>query len=164
MSLSDRRTLLKLLLALPLAGCGFTPLLKEGAAARDLTGQLHFNLIESAEGFALLQALEGRFGKAGAQARYDVTLDLSINDKALALDTKGLERHTLSGKVKFKVIDRTTGKQLFTDMVRETTGYSATSETLVTRASEKAARQNLANLLANAVALRLISTAGSWAK
>jgi len=164
MSLYDRRTLLKLLAVAPLAGCGYAPILEKGGAARALQGTLRFDLVDSPEGFALLEALETRFGRAGENARFDVALVLTIDDRALVLNTTGLERHTLSGKVEIRVLSRRTGDVLFQDILRQTAGYTASAQTLVTRASEKAARRRLVALLADSVALRLESTARSWAK
>ncbi len=164
MSLYERRNLLKILAALPLAGCGYTPLLEKGSAARALQGDLRFNLIESSDGFALLEALETRFGRPRENARFDVSVALTITDRALVLNTTGLERHTLSGKAEIRVLSRRTGDVLFHDVLRQTAGYTASAQTLVTRASERAARQRLVGLLADAVALRLESTARSWAR
>lgn len=164
MLLSERRNILLTFLALPLAACGFTPVLGAGSVARSLQGNLRFNLIDSREGFLLLEQLESRFGTAGASARFNVKIGLNITDNALVLTAAtGLTRHTLTGFAKINVVPQATDKSVFSDELRETVGYTSGAETLATESSKKDAYRRLVRALADAIALRLSASAESWA-
>jgi len=152
------------LLALPLAGCGFTPVYRKGGAAAMLTGNLRFAPIDSRLGFLLREGLEHRFGRPRTDARFDVALDLAITEKELTLiAATGLGRNTLSGKLTVGVIDRESGKKVFSDTLHQTAGYTSSAETLVTEASKKDAETRLVKALGNSLALRLASSAADWA-
>ena len=165
MLLSDRRKFLGLLAVLPLAACGFRPVYKAGSAARAIHGALEFNLIDSREGFALLEALENRLGAGGPNAPYAVTIDLMIEEEDLVLTVAtGLVRYTLDGIAKVKVIERASGEEVFSDKLRDEVSYSGNEETLVTNTSKRDAHDKLIRALADQIVLRLSSTAESWAR
>jgi LPS-assembly lipoprotein len=164
MSLFERRKLLLGLAVLPLAGCGFQPVYQQGGAAAGLRGALVFNLIETPEGFLLLQSLEQRFGSGGAGVQYDVNLDLNITEDTLVLTaTTGLSRVTVNGTVYLSVRARGAEEVLFSDRLRSTTSYTSSAETLVTKSARRDARARLVDALAELIVLRLSSTADSWA-
>lgn len=164
MSLSDRRTFLLTLPALLVAGCKFTPVYKTGGAAKGLVGQIRFNLIESREGFALLEALEARLGRPGANPYYDAQIDLEfVETSKLINPTAEIARIELRVIAKIKVTDNRTRAIVFSDDIRETTGYTTTPETGARTASALSARDRVVKALADSVVLRLTSTAESWA-
>jgi len=160
----DRRNILLTLLALSVAGCGFSPVYSGVGAARALNGNLRFNLIDSADGFTLFSALEKRFGKPRPDAVYDVAVELTITDDALVLvAATGLTRHTLNGKATFTVTNAGGQTQVFTAEVRETAGYTSSPQTLVTDAAATDAHRRLVTEIADRIALSLSSNAASWA-
>jgi LPS-assembly lipoprotein len=164
MSLSNRRNFLTLLGALPLAACGYQPVLRAGGAARNLQGDLAFNLIDSREGFVLLEALEQRFGEGGASAKFDVSVKLVLEESDLILTVAtGLNRVSIDGIAKVSVIERSTGDEVFAEKIRDVIGYSANEETLATATSRLDARDKLIRSLADMIALRLSASAESWA-
>jgi len=161
----DRRTLIVSLLALPAAGCGFTPVYKAGSAARTLEGNIRFTLIDSREGFLLLQRLEQRFGRPRTEAPYHATLDLSFSEKELTLiATTGLARHTLSGKLTVALRRQGVDGVLFSDSLRNTAGYTSSVETLVSEAAKQDAYRRLTLSLADRLATRLSASAESWTR
>ncbi len=161
---SDRRKFLITLGVLPLAACGFTPVYKEGAAARGLMGQIRFNLIESREGFLMLERLENRLGAPSANSRYAAEIVLEIEEVVLTLTAAtSLERITVNGTATLKVKDIATGEEVFSDKLRETTGYSSSSETAVSVSVKRDAHERLVLSLADKIVSRLSSTANSWA-
>ncbi|GEM_PF-593413 len=165
MLLYDRRKLLLTTALAPLAGCGFTPLFDSGGAAAGIFGMLRFNLIESREGFLLLDRLESRFGAAGNDAVYDVKIELIIEEKKLTLTAAtSLERVTVNGAAILTVVDTRADAEVFADKLRETTGYTSSSETAVTVSSRRDARDRLVNALADQIVNRLAATAPDWAK
>ena len=152
------------LAALPLAACGFKPVYQAGGAARQLQGQIHFNLIQSREGFALLERLESRFGPGSEKSRFMAKLDLQISQDDLLLDaTNGISRFTLNGKVLLTLSDRTKNSVILTETFRDVAGYSGTSETAETVAARSDAYNRLVDALADQIILRLTSTAEGWA-
>jgi len=164
MSLSSRRNFLLLLGAAPLAACGYQPVYQKGSVARGLQGNLNFNLIDSREGFMLLEALEKRFGAGGASAQYDVTINLMLAESDLILTVAtGLSRVTIDGIAKVKVTDRSTGDEVFGEKIRDVIGYSANEETLATATSRRDARDKLIRALAEQITLRLSASAEGWA-
>ncbi len=163
MSLYSRRNFLLLLSALPLAACGYQPVLRQGGAARGLQGRLDFNLIDSREGFVLLEALEKRLGAGGGAARYGVTVKLMLDESDFILAVNsGLTRITIDGIAKVAVLDRTTGKEIFADKIRDVIGYSSSEATLATATSRRDARNKLILSLADMIVLRLTVDAESW--
>lgn len=164
MSSYKRRTLLLSLAALPLAGCGFQPIYGAGSPGAGLRGRLTFNLIESAEGFLLREVLESRYGDSGGAAEFLVDIALDINETDLVLNaTTGLARVTINGDATVTVKRRGGEETLFTDRLRETVGYSASQETLVTKSARRDARERLARRLAERISLSLAASAGDWA-
>ncbi|MFT4717096.1 MAG: LPS-assembly lipoprotein [Paracoccaceae bacterium] len=160
----SRRKFLTLLAALPIAACGYQPVLKQGGAAQGLQGNIGFNLIESREGFVLLGQLEKRLGKAGPSARYQAAIDLIIEEDELELTAlTGLVRYTLNGYAKLVVTDQTTGETVFSDKLRDVIGYSGNEQTLATTTSQRDATDKLILSLAEMIVLQLTSTAESWA-
>jgi LPS-assembly lipoprotein len=165
MLLSDRRNFLFLLAALPAAACGFQPVYQQGSAASSLHGNFAFNLIESREGFVLLGQLEKRLGAGGPSARYNVAVDLTIEEEELVLTAAtGLVRYTLNGYAKITVVDQASGTEVFDDKLRDVIGFSGDEETLSTSTSRRDAYDKLVVALADQIVLRLTSTAESWAK
>ena len=163
MLLFDRRNFLISLAALPLAACGFTPVYKANGAARDLQGAIRFNLIESNEGFALLEQLELHLGTPGPAYKYNAHVELMILEEQLVLTAAtAVIRNTLTGIAKIRVTSAATGNQLFSDSLRETAGYTSNAETLTTATSRRDAHDRLVRALADKIALRLASTAESW--
>ncbi len=164
MSLSDRRTLLLGLAALPLAACGFTPVYQKGGAAQGLQGQIFVALVDSHEGFGLLERLESRLGTAGSNARFAMALELEITEEKLIINAlSGINRYTLKGKAGVKVTDQTTGTVVFSDTIREVVGFSGTTETAQSAAAKKDAYDRLVLALADQIVMRVNATAASWA-
>ncbi|MBZ0128504.1 MAG: hypothetical protein K8F59_05270 [Rhodobacteraceae bacterium] len=163
MSLSDRRTFVLTLAALPLAACGFKPLYSEGGAARALHGDIRFDLIESPEGFQLLESLESRLGRPGANPRYAGAITLAITAEQLILTAAtSLSRITLKADASVTVTEAATGHQMFAESFRETIGYTSNTETLVTNTAERDARAKLMQALAEQITRRLAASAGDW--
>lgn len=168
MLLYSRRKFLTLLAVPPLAACGFQPIYKDGSDARGLHGQMQFNLIDSREGFVLLEALETRLGIGGANAPYAVDVELQIEEDDLVLRVPVgvitlLTRYTLNGTANIKVTRRDTGDRIFSDRLQDTISYSGSEDTLMSSSSKQDAYDKLVTTLADKIVLRLSSTAESWA-
>ncbi len=159
----DRRTLIALLPAVLVAGCGFRPVYKAGSAARGVQGNIRFDLIDSPEGFILLEALERRFGRPRPDARYRAALDLSITETELTLvASSGLARHTLSGKISVSIVDSKSGARVFSQSMRDTAGYTSSAETLMNETARQDARKRLALALAALVSRQIAVDSVTW--
>jgi len=159
----ERRRLLLTALALPLAACGFVPVYKSGNPARALRGNIRFELIESEDGFNLLETLEKELGRAGPNALYSTKVELSVTEESLTLTTAtSLDRNTLIGKATISVTSQTSGEIVFEDTLSDVAGFSSSAETAASMASRHDARTRLIASLAHKIVLRLTSTAESW--
>jgi len=164
MSLSDRRNFLLVLGALPLAACGFTPVYQQGGAATGLTGNIRFNLIDSREGFLLLSALESRLGTASANAPFQAVVTLTLTNRDLTLNAAtALQRHDLAATAEISVTNAA-GETVFSNVVRDATSYSTSTQNLANMTSRDAATARLMQALADKIVRQLAVTSESWAK
>lgn len=162
MSSSDRRNVLTLLLALPVAACGFTPVYRAGGAAAGLDGAFQIAFEDSRDGYLLHAALENRLGMARAP-RFDLKTALAVEEQQILLTAAtGVSRISAYGAVQVTVADIATGTVLLERTYREAVGYSATSETAQTEASRRKAYERLMEALADKIALDLAAAAESW--
>jgi len=160
----DRRTLFLTLTALPLAGCGFTPVYQSGGAAGQLQGRIRTGVIKGRDGFNLVKQIEQGLGSPNAGAPFSMQVDLSVTEDTLILNaTTGIARYTLNAVAAVVVKDIANNSVVFQDRMRETTGYSGTSQTGYTNAARLDAHMRLMTALGDQIVLRLASSAQSWA-
>ncbi|MEO1314492.1 MAG: LPS assembly lipoprotein LptE [Pseudomonadota bacterium] len=161
MSWSRRRFLA--LSAVPLAGCGFTPLYGEGSAARNLQGRIRVDVLEGRFGFDLRERLVTRLGPpSNPSFNLKVRTTSEQDSRAIRADNT-TSRFTLSILAEFQVIERATGAQVFQDTAQAFTAYSAVASAFATREAEADAFNRLATTLADQIVLRLATTAEVWA-
>ncbi len=164
MSLSDRRAILFGLAALPLAGCGFEPVYREGGAADGLQGRILVAAPKDRDSFALANRLEDRIGRADAPL-YDLKYEAVTRRNSLGItDQQEITRYNVSGTVTFSLTSRSSGAVVHTDTVSSFTSYSATANTIATLAAERDAYKRLMVILADQIVTRLVASSGSWAK
>lgn len=164
MLLSDRRALLRVMLALPvgaaLGACGFSPAYAPGGAANRLQGTILIDEPVDRDSYLLVQQLEHRLGRSAAP-RYGLSLALEVKDERMAVDATNITtRFNVIGKATFALRDLGDGKVLQTGNVDSFTGYSATGSTVATQATERDARERLMTILADQITTRLIARAG----
>ncbi len=160
MSWSDRRGVL--LLALALAGCGFTPVYGPGGAAEGLHGQVAIDPPRDAEGFTFVQALRRRLGEGDAP-RYRLSAELTLDERQMGV-TRGqvITRYQVIGSARYRLTDSETDARLTSGTVESFASYSATGTTFATRAARRDARERLMTILADQVVDRLLATAADW--
>lgn len=157
MSLPDRRTVLTLLAALPLAGCGFTPAYAPGAAGNELRGRVAVQAPVSRNDFALTSRLETRLGRPDAAA-YDLGYAVTVNVISGGITSDNdITRYTLNGSVAYSLTERATGQRVAGGTVRNFTSWSATGSTVAGIAAEEAAAARLMQILADDIVTRLIA-------
>lgn len=97
MSSFNRRHLLKLSAALPLAGCGFTPVYGPDGPGRTLRGRIAYQAPATPEGFRLRARLEERLGRV-ERGDFLLTVELDISEEALVISSsQNINRFNLPG-------------------------------------------------------------------
>lgn len=164
MSSSDRRTFLKLVAAVPLGACGFTPAYAPGGPAAGLQGTIRPDDPTDKMGYDLVVALEGRLGRSIAP-KYKLGYTITTGDTGVGITTSGaITRYEMTGSIAYRLSDASTGTILTSGTVDSFTSYSAAGDAVMTLTDEEAARSRLMNLLADQIVTRLIATAGTWSK
>ncbi len=157
MSLSDRRTFLLALVALPLSACGFTPAYAPGGAGTALRGQVRLDDPRSNIDFDFVAAMEERLGR-GEAPRYALAYSFAVIARGNAqVAGLGETRIALVGTVTYSLTEIATGQVLTSGSVRNFTNYSTTSTQLSTLRASEDAEKRLARILADQVSTRLIS-------
>lgn len=161
MSLSDRRTFLGLIAALPLAACGFAPAYGPQGGATALRGRISVQAPASREDFEFVSRVESRLGRAQAAA-YDLTYTLAATRESGGVTaTNVTTRYTLKGTATYSLTERATGTRVTGGTVRGFTSWSATGTTVAGLAAEDDAARRLSVLLADQVITRLVAAAPS---
>jgi LPS-assembly lipoprotein len=165
MSSFSRRSILSVFcIATLLGACGFTPIYSDGSAASNLQGKIEISSGKGREFFEMRERLIERFGFANTP-QYKLTYTFSEITKGLAVSTSAaVTRFNLYGTSKFKITDMASGAVVFSDVVKSTSAYSATSETYPTSIARQDARSRLATSLADKIITRISGTASQWVK
>lgn len=157
MSLPDRRQFLTLLAALPLAGCGFTPVYGPNGAGTRLQGRVAFATPVSRADFQLVTALQNRLGATGTAA-YDLGYSVTTSvEKGGFVNGNEITRYTLRGNAAYTLTDHATRAVLAKGTVLNFTSWSATGSTVAGIAAEEAASERLMQLLADDIVTALLA-------
>lgn len=157
---TSRRQILSLMLVLPLAACGFTPVYGPGGAGAVLNNQVAFAAPDDALGFALVSRLEERLGRGGQT--YDLVYEISTDTRGLALTDTGDENLvSVEATIAYSLTDRATAQSLASDEVSSFTSYATSASPVATTTARQAAEERLMILLADQIVLRLISSVGA---
>ncbi len=156
---SDRRKFLTLLAALPLAGCGFTPVYGPNGAATALRGRVAYRAPDTPEGFRLRARLEDRLGRV-EQGDYLLTVRLNISEVAVVISSaQDINRYNLPGKATWTLTDPNVETPLATGTAQTFTAYSAFGTTVATQEAQDDARDRLAVALADLIVTDLMIAA-----
>ncbi|WP_127903774.1 LPS assembly lipoprotein LptE [Solirhodobacter olei] len=162
MSSSDRRTLLKLLAAAPLAACGFTPAFAPGGPAAGLMGAVRADDPHDKNAYDFVGEIEARLGTPQAP-RYSLAYTLRTSTGSVGITASGaVTRYRITGSADYALHDIATGKTLTQGSVDSFTSYSAAGTPVTTLTDEEAANTRLMVILADQIADRLIATSGAW--
>lgn len=154
----DRRLLLTLLAALPLAACGFTPAYAPQGGADTLSRAVQVRAPVTRNDYMLTRQLETRLGRAGA-ADYLLDYTLTVQDERIAITANNITRRfNLVGRASY-TLTTMDGTTVTRGTVDSFTGYSATGSTVATRAARADAEERLTTILADQIVTRLIAAA-----
>lgn len=162
MSSSDRRTLLRLLAALPLAGCGFSPVYGPAGSGNLLRDRLWIAPPNTRLGFVLVARLEDRLGRATAPS-HELDWELEITQTNLALTgANAITRINLLGELTFLVTEAGSDVPVQEGTVSTFTAYSTTGSPVSTDAARRDAEDRLMVALADQLVSRLLAGAYTW--
>ena len=154
---SNRRTILKLIATLPLAGCGFAPAYGTNGVSQSLRGRIAYRAPNTPEGFRLRTRLEDRLGRV-EQGDYLLTVQLEIDEVAVVISSaQDINRFNLPGKAIWTLTEPGTDQPLASGVAETFTAYSAFGTTVATRAAQDDARDRLAIALADLIVTDLIA-------
>lgn len=152
-----RRALLAGFAALGLAACGFTPAYAPGGAGAALRGRVAPREAVTADELAFAEAIRRRFGaEAGSAHTLDYTLVLATVTQATAPDNAAI-RTALAGTADYRLTEAGTRRLLAEGRASATTSWETGGSPVAALAGEAAARERLAQMLADQVATRLIA-------
>lgn len=156
MSLSDRRTLLFALAALPLSACGFAPAYAPDGAAARLRGTVRADAPADAADFDFVARIEDRLGRAQTP-RLRLSYDLTTTPVGAGITPTGaITRYTLKGSARYR-LTAADGTEAARGTVENFTSWSTTGSTVATLAAEQDAYRRLMVILADQVVTRLIA-------
>ncbi|MDF1802553.1 LPS assembly lipoprotein LptE [Thalassovita sp.] len=140
-----------------LAGCGFAPAYGPAGPATKMLSNVTVDAPETRDEQVMVQQLETRMGRTG-NGRYALGYKLSFLEERMAVSADNITtRFNIVGSVTYALRDTQTEAILTTGKVNSFTGYSTTSSTVATLASERDARERLSTLLADQIVTRLIA-------
>lgn len=152
------RSLLLLLVPLALCACGFTPVYAPGGTGAAVQGQIEVNEPETRNAYLLTQRLEERLGRA-SEPKYTLTVDVRARREDIAVDQEGtITRFNLTGEADYVLVELETGRVLTSGTADNFTSFSTTGTTVSQLAAERDAQKRLMVLLADQIAVRVLST------
>jgi LPS-assembly lipoprotein len=164
MSSSDRRAVLALLAAAPLAACGFTPAFAPGGPAARLRNAVRADDPHNKNGFDLVAEVEARLGRPETP-RYSLAYSINTSTQSVGITASGaVTRYRIVGGASYVLREIATGRTLAQGSVDSFTSYSAAGTPVTTLTDEQAANTRLMVILADQIVDRLIATSPAWAK
>jgi LPS-assembly lipoprotein len=154
---------LGLLAALPLAACGFTPVLGPGGAGGALDGTILADAPEDRLEFAFTTRLEDRLGRASV-ARWALGYTIETEEVALAVSPENVtSRFNIVGRLSWSIRPMGGDAPVMSGSLESFSAYSATSTTVATRSAKRDAEERLMTILADQLVTQLYARAGELA-
>lgn len=153
----NRRAILTLLVGLPVAGCGFTPVYGPNGAGGSLLGRIAYRAPNTPEGFRLRARLEDRLGRV-EQGDYLLTVQLDIEDVVVIISSaQDINRFNLPGTASWTLTEAGSDQVLASGVAETFTAYSAFGTTVATQEAQDDARDRLAIALADMIVTDIIA-------
>ena len=162
MSSSDRRAILTLFAALPLAACGFSPAYGPSGPAAGLMGQVRADDPQDKNAFDLVERLEERLGRSG-QPKFLLSYTITTWQQGRAVEPdNSITRYQIFGRISFTLKDAATNAKLGGGVVTGFTAYSAVGSKVESNSAEADAKLRLMHLLADRIVTELVAAATVW--
>lgn len=157
MSLSDRRSVLKLLAAIPLAACGFTPAYGPNGSAKNLRGRIAFQEPKNHNSFELVKQLTVQFGRPEAAThRLTYTVKTSTQSGGYTADN-AITRYVLNGNVVWSLEDIAKDQRVAGGTVSSFTSWSAAGTSISGQTAQDDAARRLMVILADQIATQILA-------
>lgn len=157
--LNRRRFVTALLIAGPLAGCGFEPVYAPGTSASELEGTIAYQEPRNPDQFDIARHVEQRLGIA-TNPRFTLAISPIVEAESLAVAAEeDITRFDLIGTASFTLTDIASGEVLLSGQENTFTSYSATGSTVSVLAAERAARSRLMVALTDLILTRIVASA-----
>jgi LPS-assembly lipoprotein len=164
MSWSDRRALLALLAAAPLAACGFAPVYGPGGAGGVLRGTILADPPGDRLAYAFVARLEDRLGRPEAPAW---ALGYSIATREIAVGVSAdnvTTRYNLTGSLSWSIRPVGGDTPVLSGTEESFTAFSATGSPVATLSARRDAEARLMTILADLLVTRLEAGAAQLAR
>jgi LPS-assembly lipoprotein len=151
-----------LLLAMPLAACGLSPMYGGGSSSAVAQGLAAVEVppIPGRDGWLVRNALAERL-RAGGRAKPAYRLDVRLDDALEALGVLGDDTRTRQRRIlraRYQLVDLSTGAILLDATSGSDAGIDVVSSEYATIAAEQTALENLAREVADRMATRIALT------
>ena len=159
MSSSDRRTTLTLLASLPLAACGFKPVLGPRGLGDVLWTKLLPDPPHDRLSYEFVSAIENRVGRAEGPLW---ALGYTIETREIAVGVSAdnvTTRYNLTGQLLWSVRPLASNEPILSGVEESFTAFSATGSAVATLTAREAAEDRLMAILADRVVTRLYAEA-----
>ena len=144
-----------LICALPLAGCGYTPVYGPNGTGTQLQNRVLVDEPLTPDGYLITRQLETRLGRTN-DAGYTLSVTTNTKEESLAFDADGdIERYNLVGTADYTLVNTATGAIAASGQVSNFTGYSATGTPVAALAAERDANERLMIILADQIVTEL---------
>ena len=154
MWLSSRRRFL--LVALALAGCGFTPVNGVNSNSQMLRNTVLVQAPTNRAEFELVRNLEVQLGQPTSKL-YDLRYKLNVDEDIIIVSAaQEINRFSLVGVLEYSLVDND-AMVLLSRTAKSFTGYSATGTTVATQRSKRDAYDRLMVILAKQVSNSLLT-------
>lgn len=157
MSWSNRRSLLVLLAAAPLAACGFTPAYGPNGPAKALRGRISYQEPTDPNAFELVKQLEVQFGRPEAPT-HALRYTLTIGAQAGGYTTvNAITRYVLNGSAVWSLDNIATTQRVAGGTATGFTSWSAAGTTISTQVASDDAVRRLMVILADQMATQILA-------
>lgn len=157
MSWSDRRSVLALLAAIPVAACGFAPAYGPNGPTRALRGRIAYQEPTDPNAFELVKQLEVQFGRPEA-ATHRLTYTLSVSAQAGGYTTaNAITRYVLNGSAVWSLEEIATEQRVAGGTATGFTSWSAAGTTISSQVASDDASRRLMVILADQIGTQILA-------
>jgi len=162
MSWCDRRGLLGLAMtaaALATSGC-FRPMLAEGAPAAALRDAIALPPVEGRLSRVLVETLQSRLGRGGADARFSLSVDQDFDERGLLIrQDNAVTRIQVRARARYRLTAAGAAEPVLEGSIISEAGYDQTASLFATRTTRRAVQERLSRDLAERLARRILANA-----
>lgn len=154
----NRRRFITLAAALPVAACGFEPVLAPGGSLARLRNRIRIADPKDRNEFILKSELETRLGRG---SEFDLSYTLTTSETGVGITPdQVITRQQVNGSLEFSLTDSGSDEELFKGTLASFTSYGTTDTTATTTFAREAAYERLMVIFADQIVSRLAAVDG----